>query len=387
MRGRGKKLRSWQFLPALLVALAAPDTGFAQDAGTPPQAAAAGEEAPMEELAQKHYDDGQAAVAKGDFQAAYKSFRAGFAVEPHSKMVRALGDTAHHLGKFRDAAEYLALYLQKAPAGTPAAERAAAEKMLADAKTRVGSLAITAPPGAEIFVDKAFVGKAPLRGEVFVEPGNCEVEARSGAEYGEQRIVAQKGAPTAVTLVFGVVSPPPPPTATASAGPTSTGAPAVPPEGPRTEVLIGGAALAGAGIVAGAVLLGLSAVKASDEEKARKDLRDLGTTNVCAGASPNALCATAKDAATSVDTFRNAGGWLMIGGVLAGGATGLYYLLTHSPAAPEGARAAGSRDVRLPLSRDVRQSLSRDVRQSLSRVRAAAVVTPQGGGGTLTVRW
>lgn len=378
MRGRGIKLRSWLFLPALLVALAAPDTGLAQDAGTPPPAPAAGEEAPMEELAQKHYDDGQAAVAKGDFQAAYKSFRAGFAVEAHAKMVRALGDTAHHLGKFRDAAEYLALYLQKAPAGTPAAERAAAEKRLADAKTRVGSLAITAPPGAEIFVDKAFVGKAPLAGEVFVEPGNCEVEARSGAEYGQQRIVAQKGTPTAVTLVFGVVSPPLPPTASASAGPTGTGVPEGPPAGPRTEIVIGGAALAGAGIVAGAVLLGLSAVKASDEEKARKDLQGLGAVNVCVGASPRPECAAVKDAASSVDTFRNAGGWLVIGGALAGGATGLYYLLTQTPGAAREARQSPSRDGR---------SLSRDVRQSLSRVRAAAVVTPQGGGGTLTVRW
>ncbi len=398
MRGRGNKLRSWLFLPAILVALAAQGTGLAQDAGTgsptpptPPapssRPADAPAEAPMDELAQKHYDDGQAAAARGDWQAAYTSFRAGIAVQSHSQMVRALGDTAHHLGKFRDAAEYLALYLQKAPPTAPPAERAAAEKMLADAKTRVGTLAITAPAGAEIFVDKAFVGKAPLGREVFVEPGNCEVEARSGAEYGEQRIVAPMGASTSVTLVFGVVSPPPPPTASASAGPTASGAPLVPPAGPRTEIVIGGAALAGVSIVAGAVLLGLSAAKGADEEKARADLRATSQTNICLGTSPDPQCAAVKDAASAVDTFRSAGGWLVIGGVAVGAATGLYYLLTRAPAEGEGAGQALSGRPKQALSGRSRQSLSSGVRQSLSRVQPSAVVTPQGGGGTLTVRW
>ncbi|MFO0587407.1 MAG: hypothetical protein U0441_07705 [Polyangiaceae bacterium] len=248
------------FVPALVATLAAPLVSLAQDVGAPPNAPAAGEEAPMEELAQKHYDDGKAAAARGDWQAAYTSFRAGYAVQPHSSMVRALGDAAYHLGKSRDAAEYLALYLQKAPASAPVGERASAQQMLADAKTRVGAIQITAPPGAEVFVDKAFVGKAPLGRDVYVEPGNCEVEARAGDQYGQQRIVAASGVTSPVKLVYGIVAPPLP-TATASGLPTSTG-PVAPPLPPHNPALgIAGLAVGGAAIVAGAVLLGSRATR------------------------------------------------------------------------------------------------------------------------------
>ena len=364
MRGRRKKHSSWLFAPALVATLSVSLVSLAQDSGAPP-VTAPGEEAPMEELAQKHFDDGKAAVARGDWQAAYTSFRAGYAVQPHSAMVRALGDAAYHLGKSRDAAEYLALYLQKAPSSAPVGERAAAEQMLADAKTRVGSIRITAPAGAEVFVDKAFVGKAPLGRDVYVEPGNCEVEARAGDQYGQQRIVAASGVTSPVTLVYGIVAPPLP-SSSASALPTSTAPGMVPASPPNAGVVIAGAAVGGAAIVAGAVLLGLSGGKASEEEKALADLKQAGGANICVGASPDPRCKTAIDAAGATDMFRNTGGWLVIGGAAVGAAAGLYQLLGGTPAHPATAARKG---------------------QSPPKFSAGAAITPQGGGGTLTVRW
>lgn len=378
MRGRRKKHSLWlPFVPALIAALGASHAVFAQDKGAPPTASAPAEEAPMEELAQKHYEDGQAAVARGDFQAAYTSFRAGFAVQPHSQMIRALGDAAYHLGKSRDAAEFLALYLQKAPSTAPVGERAAAEQMLTDAKTRVGSLQITAPVGAEVFVDKAFVGKAPLDHQVYVEPGTCEIEARAGDQYGQQRIQTTKGTLSAVTLVFGIVAPPLP-SASASAGPTGTAPKPPPPSGPNMGVVIAGAAVGGAAVVAGAVLMGLSAGKASDEQQAIADLRASGTTNVCVGNSPDPRCKAVIDAAASADLWRNAGGWLLIGGVAVGAATGLYALLTRPPSDP----AAPNKDASAASDKGPRKA-----RGSVKPPEIGAVITPQGGGGTLTVRW
>ena len=62
-----------------------------------------------------------------------------------------------------------------------------------------------------------------------------------------------------------------------------------------------------------------------------------------------------KDAAGSTDSLTNSGAWLLVGAGAAGVATTIYYLVTRKPAD--------------------------------SRVEAAAVVTPRGGGGTVSFRW
>jgi len=380
MRGRGNK-RSFRLpLPAalfLIGALSSPAASFAQDppAGTAaptPSATESAGQPELDEVAQKHYTDGQAAASRGDWQAAYTSFRAGLAVQEHPLLVRALGDASYHLGKYREAAETLSIYLRTLPATAPDADRKAAEKMLADATTKVAVLAITAPVGAEIFVDNLFVGKAPIARDVFVEPGPCSVEARSGAERGQQTITAEKGARTAVTLIYGVVSPDPPPTATASARPTST-APVAPPEGPRKEIVLGGAIVTGAALVAGAVLLGLSSAKSAEEQQARIDLRRLGTKNLCAK-DPVPECAVVKDTAAAKDAFGSSGSALLIGGLAVGAATLTYFLIkTYSNP-----------------SRDARQGASArgaSPRAPSPSVDASLVVTPAGGLGLVNVRF
>lgn len=370
MRGRGNKRRFRLLLPAALLALGvlgAPPASLAQaPTASPPPSASPTASAPeggqpeLDEVAQKHLTDGLSAASRGDWQAAYTSLRAGLAVQEHPRIVRALGDACYHLGKYREAAETLSSYLRGLPKDAPEADRKAVEKMLADATTKVGVLSITAPPGAEVFVDKLFVGKAPIPRDVFVEPGPCSVEARSGAERGQQTITAEKGARTAVTLIYGVVSPEPPPTASASVLPTSTGPVAVPPEGPRKEIVIGGAVLTGAALVAGAVLLGLASGKSGEEQQARIDLRKLGNTNLCK-TNPVPECAAVKDAAGAKDAFGNSGSALLIGGLAAGAATLTYYLIkkysSPSPDAPA------------------------------PRAGASLVVTPQGGAGLVTVRF
>ena len=163
-----------------------------------------------DELARKHYEDGRAAADKGNWQAAYTSYRAAIAVQAHYLIHGALGEAAHHLGKDRDAAEYLALYLSKAPPDVPAATRDAAKSALADVRKRVATLAITAPDGAEVLVDRVLIGRAPIGREVFVEPGRREIEARVGDALGRQIVSADKGGTTSVTLVLGVVQAPDP---------------------------------------------------------------------------------------------------------------------------------------------------------------------------------
>jgi hypothetical protein len=367
MRGGRSHPCAWLFALAL-AALCPPSTARAQGAppadsaapapsdtatATPPPESAT---EPDDELARKHFEDGKAAADRGDWAAAYTSYRAGLAVQEHFTLLAALGDTATHLGKYRDAAEYSALYLQKAPAGVAPAARAAVQKIFDEAKTHVGSVTISAPAGSDVFVDHALVGKAPLGRDVYVEPGKCHVEARSGSQVGSLIARVEKGGSASVTVVLGVLAPPEP-TASASAGkplPTGTDS-AGPPPGPRREFLIAGAAAVGAAAITGAVLFGLSVPKQSDEAALRDELVKLGKGNVCAPPNRDPRCDKALDTGRAYDTLVNTGAWFLIGAGAAAGATAIYYLVTRTPPSP--------------------------------RVGAAVAVTPAGGGGSLSFRW
>lgn len=347
-------MRSFPFIvAALCLSLASPGAASAQSAQP-----ASAEPAFNDDVAKKHYEDGRAAAEKGNWEAAYTSFRAALAVEESYLILGALGDAAHHLGKYRDAAENLVLYLQKAPATLPAAERAAAEKTLADARQRVGTLTITAPAGAEVFVDSVIVGKAPLGREVFVEPGTRDVEARSEKDSVKLTATVEKGKSAAVSLVFGAA----PPASTGPAKPlekplpTAPLAPTVaPPSGPQRDILVAGVAAAAGAAAVGAVLLGASRAKASEEEALRSELVKLKLRGVCTNDTPDARCNRVKDTAAAVDGLTNAGAWLLIGAGAAGITTLIYYLATGKPAEP--------------------------------RAAASAVIAPHHAGGSLSLRW
>jgi len=353
--------RSWFFIPALAVALATPCAVRAQTPDEPPAEPPA--EAPLEDdLAETHAAEGRAAADKGDWQRAYTSYRAAYAIKETYLIAGALGGAAHRVGKYRDAAEYLTVFLQKAPPTLPAEARATAEKALADARTRVGTLTIVAPAGAEVFVNHVIAGKGPLGRDVFVEPGKCDVEARSaGGEAAKQSATVEKGKSASVTLVFGADQGP---QATVTAAPSQTGtgapttsatSPAAPPDGPRSAVWITGVSVAAGAAVAGAILLGVSRSRVSEEDKLRAELVTLGKGNVCVAAARDPRCDQVRDAGNAADALTNAGAWLLIGAGAAGAATAIYALVTRSPAAP--------------------------------RVEAAAIVAPQGGGASVSVRW
>ena len=104
--------RLLDFFPALLAALFTSNAVIAQDAAPPPSAPPPSAAPPIDDLAQTHYDDGKAAEKKGDFQAAYTSYRAALAVQEHEMILGALGRAAHRSGRYRDAAEYLTRYLK-----------------------------------------------------------------------------------------------------------------------------------------------------------------------------------------------------------------------------------------------------------------------------------
>lgn len=379
--------RTWMLLAAAPLALLPPAGAAAQSpagadapADAPPDAPPEPNPSGLDEIAQKHYDDGRAAASRGDWQTAYTSFRAGYGLQNHPLIVGALGLASAKLGKHREAAEYLTLYLQSAPAGATAAERAEAQKALAEAKKQVGTLTLTAPAGADVFIDKVLVGKAPLGREAFAEPGKRQIEASLGDDLARQIVTVEMGKTATVNLVFG--QPLPPPILTAAPAPTAppplpTTAPTQAPrdEGPRRELVIIGASVAAGAAVAGAALLGASRVKAGDEERLRGELVGLDQGNVCNQPAYEAQCRAIRDAGGTADALTNSGAWLLIGAGAVGAATAIYYFVAKKPAPAHG-QAQPPRSA-APGARG----------NGPTGFGASAFAGPGQGGGTFSFRW
>jgi hypothetical protein len=87
-----------------------------------------------------------------------------------------LGQAELMLSRYRDAAEHLAFGIHFAPPRDyPAAELA--KKGLEKAKSQVGTLKLTAPPGSEIYLDGKPLGTAPLDREIYLDAGRHKVKA------------------------------------------------------------------------------------------------------------------------------------------------------------------------------------------------------------------
>ncbi len=325
---------------------------------TAPAAAQTPEEPPAEPvhplgdaLAGKHFDDGVKAATNGDWPAAYTSFRAALAVREHPVLYQKLAEVAQRLDKHRDAAEYLTLYLLKAPDTEPAAKVDAAKRALAEVKKRVGTLTVTAPEGTDVLVDRVAVGRAPLAREVFVDPGRHEIEARTGDAVGRQIVTVEAGAAASVTLVLGVVPPPDPkPAATV---PIFTPPPKVAPRDPARDLLIAGSSAGAAAALVGGVLLGVAASKSAEEGALRDVLVGLSQGNVCLPPSRDPRCDQVKETGRAVDALTSTGSSLLLGGLAIGAASIVVYLVTRDP----------------------------------KNKPAPAALAPRGQGTTFTVRW
>lgn len=135
------------------------------------------DEPPRNTVAYGHYDAAVQARLDGNLQLALELLRKAWA-EEHSALVAAkLAQTEFELGFYRDAVEHFEFYLQQPEPSLE--DRAAVTRLLGEAKSKIVVLDIRVePPGAEILVDRAVVGVAPLAQEIRVDPGKRVVEAR-----------------------------------------------------------------------------------------------------------------------------------------------------------------------------------------------------------------
>ncbi|WP_437715558.1 PEGA domain-containing protein [Sorangium sp. So ce448] len=136
---------------------------------------------------------------------AEKELESAWELNPTFDVAYNLGNTKYQLKKHREAAQHLSFALRNWPlVKTVAKLKPTAEQRFAESRAQVGAVAVTVGvAGAEVLVDGKAVGRAPLEGEVFVEPGEHQVEARQvGYAPASQTVTVAKGATAAVTLAL-----------------------------------------------------------------------------------------------------------------------------------------------------------------------------------------
>lgn len=269
------------------------------------------------------YDEGVVAFRKSKWAEARASFLAAWALKQHWQIAANLADCELQLGRFREAAEHATYYAKNAPADR--SERAV--KLLADASTKIATLGIDVQPeGAEILLDGQPIGRAPLGGPVFLEPGERTITARvPGRPDVVRKLALIAGRADKVQLkvdeakVPVVALPPPPP-------------PPPPPEKLSMPALVTGGALTGAGLVAGIVFTVVANGKSNDAAALRTSLVNSFGPSVCNSTTVGLQTTAGQDCRAIVslrgdrDTFGSAAFWSFVGAGVVGAGTVVYAL-------------------------------------------------------------
>ncbi|KYF69579.1 PEGA domain-containing protein [Sorangium cellulosum] len=156
----------------LCAALAAPLAWSPDVCAADPVADVVAKQRALFEQGNALYDERRWAEARDKFLEAWK-------LKQSYDVAANLGDVELMLGEARSAAEHLAYALREFPAGGKPALRKTLTTRFDEARQLVGALRIqVSKPGAEVLVDGRSIGYAPIKDEVFVEPGPHTVTAR-----------------------------------------------------------------------------------------------------------------------------------------------------------------------------------------------------------------
>ncbi|MGK3966946.1 PEGA domain-containing protein [Sorangium sp. So ce118] len=328
MNPSGVVMMNCRTLGLLLTAatvIAAPDLAAAQPAAPQETSASADAAKRADALVQKAgrlYSDGKYEEAEAALLSAWE-------LNPTFDVAYNLGNTEHKLKKHREAAQYLTFALRHWPLlKTVAKLKPTAEQRLAESRAQVGAVTVTVGvAGAEVLVDGKAVGRAPVEGELFVEPGEHRVEARlEGYAPASQTVKVAKGGSAEVALAMAAAksdareAAPVASTAVGSAPGVGTGAgapaaglapgaPVEPPPRPQERNWVPVIALGAASAVGLGVGIGMTVVSndASADGRAQADAI-LNAGGGCPDAPPayERACSELQETASRVDTFGRA---------------------------------------------------------------------------------
>ncbi|WP_437711876.1 PEGA domain-containing protein [Sorangium sp. So ce448] len=290
----------------------------------------------MTQQARKLFREGVDAFAQSRWADARAAFLAALSLNPHYTIRGNLGAAELKLGRHRDAAEHLARYVREMAedATSTAEERARGEAAYAAARAKVGTLVVrTKVDGARVFVDGILRGLTPLADPLFVEPGAHAISVEH-EDYETKKMTVQlvAGAQIEDEVELGQRSAgaPPPKRPETTMAPLVRGAEKHARD-PRTALLIGGAATAGAAAVAGVVFTVLANANASDAEEQRSLLRQEGGLDACKAPRAPARCTELKDAVAARYDFSNAAFWSFVGAGTVAIGTVVYGVVSRPP--------------------------------------------------------
>lgn len=323
--------RSPLFISALaLVLLAAPVPVLAQTS--------ASDTARVTQL----FKNGKAAFSRNDMAEAERLFAEAFTLRKSSDIAANLGQSQLEQQKFRAAAEHFQWALANMLPSASDAQRRAVENGLARSRAEVAVLRLDIKPeGSDVLVGEQNLGKTPINGDVYVDPGEVIISVKhDGFVALDKRLMVGKGTEQAVELALMPKSdeapgaaPSSPPLAANSSSEIAT----APSDHPTSHKSLVPAFIASGVAVAGGVVGLVFTVNASSKETDADHLRDdLSALGGCgeSGAAPAESCADLSDQRKSVDSSRNVAiGAFVVGGVAALTAGYLYWdALAHRSA-------------------------------------------------------
>ncbi len=302
------------------------------------------------------FKNGKAAFAKGDMAEAERLFAQALSIRKSSDIAANLGQSELEQQKFRSAAEHFSWALANLLPSASDAQRKAVELGLARARAEVGVLRLEIKPeGAEVLVGAQLLGKAPIAGGVFVDPGEVIVSVkRDGFVAIDKRVMVGKGTEQAVEVELVAKEGAAPAAAVApvvDSGLSQSNAPGSVAPADRGERKSLVPAFVATGVaVAGGVAGLVFTLSANSKEGDADALRDrLNAEGGCNGGASAGDCENLKSDRESVDSSRNlAVGAFVVGGVAAVVAGYFYWdALSHRGAAS--ARRVRPRFAVLPL--------------------------------------
>jgi len=276
--------------------------------------------------AEQSFREGNRAFAAGDYHAAFDAYREAWSLRQSFDVACNLGRTEIELGLSRDAAEHLDYCLRTYSVSSREDVRAAKERFVTlfqGVRREVGALAVEVrPAGAEVTVDGASYGPAPLGHELFVTPGTHVVRAHlSGFRDEERSITAEPGAALGLAISLAALD------ANARPAVATTPVAAAPARGqrahqgmePRTIVVLSGAA-------ASLIALGVGVGFALEAGAAHADASRHGEAAIqagtgCPAGSPSPDCAALEDAVARENQSRDRADAALLTGAILGGAT------------------------------------------------------------------
>ena len=308
------------------------------------------EDAAAEREAQARFEEGIARVKAGNFEGARMSFTQAYAVV---KKPTILWNLALAEEKTHHTLDALA-HFKELERTAPSDDHSAAEKHIGDLMAQTGHLDITAPSGAQVAVDGAVVGQAPMRDPVDVLPGRHHIEAHTPQPVREVDLDVSAAQVLHVSLMppAEVMHPPAPSTpapapaqAEPAAAPVESPPPAPPAEEPPAHTASSAPRLIAVTLIGTATAVSIAlgayfAVQSQHDQDNANAYRGqfansycftitVGTSATCT-AWNNAVQAQSRDAMLSNVFY-------VVGGVLAVGGVATWFLWPTATVGPSGA--------------------------------------------------